>query len=435
MSRLYIRFYLAVLGSLVVFALLAGLAAIVGWMLEEGHYRPFPDRGAEIAERLLPADKSPAELEKELKFWGESTGFAIMLLAPDGHAIAEAGDIPRRFRARRPHHPHDRERPFWRRRGSYGLTLSDGRRLVAFPSDFGRTPPWRRGGLLAALVGIVLAIGIVAYPIVRQLTRRLERLERGVAAFGEGDLSARVDISGRDEIARLAETFNTSADHIEALLLAHKTLLANASHELRSPLSRLRMALERLPQNGEGAARKEIARNIEELDLLVEEILLASRLQAGNADIFKEERVDLAGLLAEECAAYHAELTLSDGSEIIVNGNVRLLRRLFRNLLDNAARYGDDESVDVTAGVTEGKAWAKVCDRGPGIPEDEREKIFEPFYRMTQASESKGGVGLGLALVRQIAEKHRGTVRCLAREGGGSCFEVRLPAERNATGA
>jgi signal transduction histidine kinase len=210
--------------------------------------------------------------------------------------------------------------------------------------------------------------------------------------------------------------------------MAHKTLLANASHELRSPLSRLRMALERLPGNGHGTAQAEIARNIGELDILVEEILLASRLQAGSSEIFNEERVDLAGLLAEECAAYDAELNVPDGGEIIVNGDARLLRRLFRNLLDNASRYGGDASIEVTAGVAAGEAWAKVCDRGPGVPEDEREKIFEPFYRMTQASESKGGVGLGLALVRQIAEKHGAGVRCLARDGGGSCFEVRLPA-------
>lgn len=429
MSRLYLRIYLAVFGSLFVFALLAGLAAVAGWILEEEHYNPFPDRGAEIAERILPAGKSPAEIEQELEFWKQRTGFSLILIAPDDRIIAEVGDIPRRFHAHRlraQRHRHT-DRSFWRRRGTYGLTFSDGRRLVAIPPDYGRRP-WEHVSWLAALIGIALAVGIAAYPVVRQLTRRLERLEQGVAEFGDGNLSARVNISGHDEIARLAKTFNTSADRIEALLLAHKTLLANASHELRSPLSRLRMALERLSQNGQGMAQAEIARNIDELDQLVEEILLSSRLQAGNADIFHEERVDLAGLLAEECAAFGAELNVPDGSEIVVNGDVRLLRRLFRNLLDNAARYGGEASVEVTAGVEDGEAWARVCDRGPGIPEDEREKIFEPFYRMKQAPESKGGVGLGLALVRQIAEKHKGDVRCLAREGGGSCFEVRLPA-------
>lgn len=424
MSRLYLRIYLAVFGSLIVFALLVGMAAIAGWLFEDEHYRPFPDRGAEIADRLLAADRSPAELEEELEFWGERTGLALVLIAPDGRMLAKVGDIPRRFNA---DHIHDRRHPFWRRPDIHRYTLNDGRKLIAIPPDPGRRP-LRYGGWLAALIGIALAVGIAAYPVVRQLTRRLERLEQGVAEFGAGDLSTRVDIPGRDEIARLGKTFNASADRIETLLTAHKTLLANASHELRSPLSRLRMALESLSDREVGAARTEIARNIEELDALVGEILLASRLQANQSETLVFEPVDLAGLLAEECANYDAELSVTHAANIIVNGDTRLLRRIFRNLLENAKRYAGGEPVDVTVGIDGEFAWTTVCDRGPGIPEDEREKIFEPFYRMKSASESSGGTGLGLALVQQITERHGGQVSCFPREGGGSCFRIRLPA-------
>lgn len=217
-------------------------------------------------------------------------------------------------------------------------------------------------------------------------------------------------------------------------MTANKTLLANASHELRSPLSRLRMALERLPASGANpAVSGEIARNIEELDALIGEILLASRIQADNAGTFIEEPVDLAGVLAEECAAFGIEADVPGGMDIFVRGDARLLRRLFRNLLENAARYGGGELAEVTAGLDGATAWVTVCDRGPGIPGDEREKIFEPFYRLKNAPESAGGAGLGLALVRQIAERHGGTVRCLAREGGGSCFEIRLPSGHSAS--
>lgn len=426
MSRLYLRIYLAVLGSLFVFAVLAGLAAVAGWLLEDERDHPFPERGAEIAERLLPAGKPPAMLQEELQFWHERTGFSVMLIGPDGRTIAKAGRFPRRFHI---DGPRERLRTFWRgQHGVYGMQLNDGRKLVALPPFNGR-PPRRYIGLLAALIGIGLAVGFATYPLVRQLTRRLERLEKGVAKFGAGDLAARVDIPGRDEIARLGKTFNASADRIEALLMAHKTLLANASHELRSPLSRLRMALERLPEGEEEVARTEIARNIEELDALVGEILLASRLQANQCENLVCEPVDLAGLLAEECANYGAELSVPDGTDIVVNGDARLLHRLFRNLLENAKRYGGDGPADVTAGIDGEFAWATICDRGPGIPEGEREKIFEPFYRMKNVSESSGGMGLGLALVRQIAERHGGQVHCLPRDGGGSCFEVRLPAQ------
>lgn len=427
MSRLYIRIYLAVLGSLLVFAVLAGLAAVAGRLFDDDRFRrPFPERGAEIAERLLPLTASRARLSDELEFWQERTGFALMLIAPDGAAIAEAGQFPPGFRSR----IRDRDgRGFWRGgRGIFGLNLSDGRRLVAVAPENGRRGP-RSVLWLAGFLGIGLAVGIAFYPLVRHLTRRLERLEQGVAAFGAGNLSARVDIPGKDEIARLGQTFNASADRIEALLIAHKTLLANASHELRSPLSRLRMALERLP-GSDGPAGVEIAKNTRELDELVGEILLSSRLQAGNADAGAREPIDLAGLLAEECAQLGAGLAVPGGLPVHVTGDMRLLRRVFRNLLENAARYGGGAPVEATIRLDSTEAEILICDRGPGVPEEERGKIFEPFYRMKNASEMSGGVGLGLSLVKQIVEKHGGHVRILPREGGGSCFEVRLPTAR-----
>ncbi len=250
-------------------------------------------------------------------------------------------------------------------------------------------------------------------------------MESGVAKFGEGDLEARVPVKGKDEIAKLAATFNASADRIQSLMNAHKLLLAHTSHELRSPLSRLRMAIERLRGNpSDNAAQSEAARNIGELDALVEEILLASRLQAAEIRPNKEP-VDIAGLLAEECAAYGAEAAVVDCSEVpVVEGDRRLLKRLFRNLLHNAALHGGPDAPEVTISSDKNEVHVSVCDRGQGVFQGDREKIFEPFY---QGSASEGGAGLGLTLVRQIAERHGGSVRCLPREGGGARFEVLLP--------
>ena len=140
-----------------------------------------------------------------------------------------------------------------------------------------------------------------------------------------------------------------------------------------------------------------------------------------------KEPIDLAGLLAEECAAYGAEVTLADhaAGTPMVEGDPRLLKRLFRNLLQNAAVHGGAEAPEVKISSCKNEVRVSVCDRGPGVSEGDREKIFEPFYR---GRASAGGAGLGLALVRQIAERHGGGVRCLPREdGGGACFEVRLP--------
>ena len=318
-------------------------------------------------------------------------------------------------------------------------------------------------GWMLALVGLAVALG--SYPIIRRLTVRLEALQSGVERWGAGDLSTRVNADGKDEVAFLGQRFNQAAQRIETLMNSHKSLLANASHELRSPLARIRMSLElmtptlvatrasgdTLPlSHGEGAnfprggpsensqllvntlgSIEEIKRSITELDQLIDEILLASRLDARQADAEPFESLDLTGLAAEECARANAELGMSaTGQSLLVQGSPRLLRRLMRNLLENAKRYGQG---DVTLELTQKQvglqsfAVIAVHDRGPGVPPNQRERIFEPFYRLPGASERDGGVGLGLALVKSISERHGGTVRCEARPGGGATFIVELP--------
>lgn len=290
--------------------------------------------------------------------------------------------------------------------------------------------PWIRGstGLMWMLGIVALAVAIGTYPIIRRLTQRLENLRRGVERWGEGDLSTRVPVSGTDEVAFLAQRFNKAAERIETLVKSHKSLLANASHELRSPLTRIRMGLELMGAQASPTFKNEISRNIAELDQLIDEILLASRLDAREADVGTVEPVDLTGLAAEECARLGAELQAADdGSQtVVVQGVAKLLRRVVRNLLENARRYSNGE---ITVKVLrEGdRAIVQVCDRGPGVPEAQRERIFEPFYRLPGASEHEGGVGLGLALVRSIVQRHSGAVYCEDRPGGGAMFVVNLP--------
>jgi signal transduction histidine kinase len=180
------------------------------------------------------------------------------------------------------------------------------------------------------------------------------------------------------------------------------------------------------------AAHAEIARNITELDELVEEILLASRLDAAEADLGTVEELDLVGLVAEEAARVDAELSVAPGlGEIRVHGVARLLRRAVRNLLENAQRHGQrggrDGAVQVQLLREGATALLHVDDQGPGVPLDQRERIFEPFYRLPGASEREGGVGLGLALVRSIAQRHGGSVRCGTHAGTGARFSLRLP--------
>ena len=334
----------------------------------------------------------------------------------------------------------------------FAVVTKDGQTLNLLLPRPKRPPgaPWMRPpfgfgfGWMLVLVGLAVALG--AYPVMRRLTLRLEALQRGVERWGAGDLSARMNVEGSDEVAFLAGRFNHAAERIETLMESHKSLLANASHELRSPLARIRMGLELMSPGSASPQRLEISRSITELDQLIDEILLASRLDTRQADAEPFETLDLTGLAAEECSRVNAELKAelqpapgaqkgikglaSTEHSLTVQGSARLLRRLIRNLLENARRYSSgDISLELAQTRVGGQPLAviKVNDRGPGVPAAQRERIFEPFYRLPGASEREGGVGLGLALVKSISLRHGGSVRCEARSGGGASFVVELP--------
>ena len=406
--RLYFRIWLAVVLAVAVLTLLVGWAwrlsaepplrdAVVrdvsGQIVGRGHSLRAPRAGGRGTQTAGPDDDSDDRPDRFIvpgrhpnpAIWGP--GPAVVLQMNDGQVMYV-------------HMPRPANRSFWNR------------------------PPF---GFFWTLALVALGVALATYPIVRKLTRSLERLHESVERWGAGDLSARAPVVGNDETAFLARHFNHAAERIEALVAAHKSLLANASHELRSPLARIRMGLELM---GMGAApspavKDEVARNVAELDQLIDEILLASRLDAKEADVGTVEAVDLLGLAAEECARSGAELDEAHG-ELLVQGVARLLRRMLRNLLENARRYGRGE-VDLNLRREADRALITVSDRGPGVPAAERERIFEPFYRASGASERDGGVGLGLALVKSIAERHGGSVRCEDRPGGGASFVVELP--------
>ena len=453
--KLYVRIWLAVAGSVLL------LSLVLAWAWHQAErererdrdrLRPLPrevvvrnDAGERIGTAVALLRRGP----------GRGTEFAVTL---DDGEVLSLELAPLRPRA-------DGERggpPRWRL-------------LAWFRPPYGFI--W-----LVTLAGLAVMVGV--FPIARRLTQRLEALQRGVQRWGEGRLGERVPVAGADEVADLARHFNAAAGRIEelmqnqaALLQSQKSLLANASHELRSPLARIRMAVELMPPRSaaapaalppEGAlaalgrpgggsqmpprsaaapgaaalgsegrdaqaeARAEIQRNITELDQLIDEILLASRLEAPQSELGTMEVLDLVGLVAEEAARVDAELTLDPGlPQVQVRGVSKLLRRAVRNLLENAARHGrragQPLAVGVALSVQGGQAVLQVDDRGPGVPVDLRERIFEPFYRLPGASEREGGVGLGLALVRSIAQRHGGSVVCGEHPGGGARFSLRLP--------
>jgi len=411
-ARLYWRIWLAILATVALFAMLSSAA----WHLFGGE-RPRPPNVsgfAEIASTLLPPADAPLAVQQgALDHWHERLGADLALYAMDGSLIARTGDaLDPPIRPPAPPGPYaGPPRP-----PIIVVKLGDGRELLIRRP--GRPPP---PGPFLMFALIALAIGVGAYPVVRRLTRRLERLQHGVTQWGAGNLGARVSVEGRDEVAQLAASFNESAARIEQLVGAHRTLLANASHELRSPLARIRLGIELMAAAPTKQRQDELARDIAELDHLIDEILLASRLDAGAAPAF--EPVDLTAVVAQECAYLDVPL---QAETISVDGNARLLHRLVRNLLENARRHGGGD-VDAELRGTPAAVELDVRDRGPGVSAAERERVFEPFYRALGATEASGGVGLGLSLVRQIARQHGGDVQCLPRDGGGSIFRLTLP--------
>ncbi len=405
--RLYLQIYLTIIASLVLVVVLAAV-------LWSASHRGRPDRdGLEMIARLaslsLPVAAAPAaQQQAAVSRMGTELTISVSLFGLDRALIARHGAQLEPPDARL-------NESSWRRRNhppTWYLRLPDGRWLAAGQRDGG----WRGRSVLDVMVllgSIALGIGLGAYPFVRRLTRRLERLQRGVEEIATGDLSARVEIGGRDEVAALADSFNAAAAKIQALLDAHRMLLANASHELRTPLSRIRLGVEMLKQGGDPAREAALQADILELDELIDEILMMSRLDAGT-DIDLMAEVDLTALAAEECARY-PECTLN-GTAPVIAGDARMLRRMIRNLLANAGTHGKPPIlVDLSAQAD--RVTIEVSDHGPGIPPEAHESVFEAFYRLP-GRQNVRGFGLGLALVRQIAARHGGTA-VIARNGTG----------------
>jgi len=411
--RLSYQIYLTIIAALLIVVVVAGA---LWWRANEtGPARQALEMAGEVAAIALPPAKAPiAETAAAVERISQRLGIDLALFDEDRMPIAAAGKpLPP------PRWNRDESGFMWVPGGpTWAIALPDGRWLVA------RTPrpPRHRGfGLFVFLGAIAMIVAVSAWPVVRGLTRRLERLQEGVEKLGQGDLAARVEVRGRDEVARLARSFNRSAERIEELVGAHRMLLANASHELRTPLSRIRLGIELLKKGPDAAREAALAEDFAELNHLIDEILLSSRLDAV-AGLEVRESIDLLALAAEEAARYDG--CNVSGAPVTVSGDARLLRRLVRNLLDNASRHGAPP-IDIEVARRGREAVLAISDAGPGIAAGERERAFEPFRRGDGMRQQAGGAGLGLALVRQIARRHGGDAAVAAT---GASIVVTLPA-------
>ena len=291
---------------------------------------------------------------------------------------------------------------------------------------------------VAGLVGAGLAIAFARW-LARGMTRPLREMAAAARRLETGDYAQRVRTDSRDEVGQLAQAFNAMAAELGAIESLRRDLVANVSHELKTPISALRAHLENLldgVERPDPATLEVMLAQSERLGRLVEQLLDLSRLESGTAELVREP-VDVAALV-ERVRSEVAVARGGRGASVVVEvaaGIPRVeadrerLHQVLYNLLDNAVRYTpQDGQVTVRARSEGPNLRIEVEDTGPGIPEDQRSLVFERFYRLDPSrSREDGGTGIGLAIARSIVDAHAGRIWVDAAPGGGSRFVVELP--------
>jgi two-component system, OmpR family, osmolarity sensor histidine kinase EnvZ len=284
------------------------------------------------------------------------------------------------------------------------------------------------------LAGATLTFG-TALVYVRRITRPLARLSEAAGRVGQGEFPPPLPESGPEEIAGLTRTFNAMTQQVKELLAARTTLLAGISHDLRTPLARLRLALELLSARSDPQLLEGMQRDLESMNTLIGEFLdIARGLEAeDNAPVALRSMLDE---LADDLRRAGRSSVRVAGTECRVVARPVALRRVLANLLDNAHRYGGGGPIDITLRCGTGACSVHILDQGPGIPAAERERVFRPFYRIEQSRNTDtGGSGLGLAVARQLAEVNGWELQLRPGTSGGTEAVLRLPGGHATTSA
>jgi len=308
-------------------------------------------------------------------------------------------------------------------------------------------PSWPMNMLNATDVRIVvfafalLTSGFVCWWLARYVSKPVERLQSSARSLAAGNLEARVgqEFSRRkDELGVLARDFDAMADHVRNLLASKEDLLRGMSHELRSPLARLRVALGLARRPGEDLLRQldRIELEAERLDTLIGQMLQLSQLRAAEP-VLTREPLDIGTLLSEvledallEASATNKRVEWGSSSGVLVDGDQRLLRSAIENVVRNAIRFtATGTAVTVKQSLDHGRATISIKDQGPGVPVAELDRIFEPFYRVAASRDrDSGGTGLGLAIAWRIIALHGGRVIARNAPTGGLIVRIELPA-------
>ena len=311
--------------------------------------------------------------------------------------------------------------------------------LVMGPVPMFNWMPFQLAAGITLLSMFILCLGV--YGLIVPMQRKLRQVNDALDKMQKGDRSVRVPVEGRDEMANLASSYNSMSDHIQRLIEAQRELMRAVSHELRTPVARIRFGMEMLAEEDDYDYRQQqvemIDKDIEALNTLIDEIMTYAKLEQGMPSLDFEEIVLFEVLdqvvVETEMLKTNKNIELhAPPMNLVVDAERRYLHRVVQNLVGNAVRYCD-ERILISGGVTaQGMAYVCVEDDGPGIPEDERERIFEAFARLDDSrTRASGGYGLGLSIVSRIAYWFGGTIQVdQSPTLGGARFIMRWPAQR-----
>ena len=423
----------SVFTKLLLVILFTGLAVnvVVGgffWMHRSAAVRPLHKNLLQYANYIINDLGAPPSLERARQIAGQAS-LQIYFEGSD-RSWATADEI------------YDFQKAHWRSWGrspEVRLGRYHGHHYVEINHEAGRfvfgiDKNWEmdpeRGRIVVTLLALLTLIFVGAFLAIRWILKPVRWLDAGVREVSGGNLKHRVPLKRSDELRDLAEAFNDMTDRIRRMLHTKEQLLLDVSHELRSPLTRVKVALEFLP---EGKARDSIADDIAEMEKMINEILETARLHHLYADL-KLQPSDLVARLGEVLPDYQHQLPGVHLAEIpeklVIKIDPGQIKTVFKNIISNAIKFSDTagDPVQVSVKSEPHHAVVQVVDRGIGIPVEELAFIFEPFYRVDKSrSKETGGYGLGLSLCKTIMEAHGGKIEVESQVGVGTTVSLFFP--------
>ena len=423
----------SVFTKLLVVILLTGIAVnlVVGgffWMHRTAALRPLHKNIVQYANYIISDLGTPPSLKRARQV-AEKASLQIYFEGPN-QSWATAAEI------------NDFQKAHWRswsknpeiRVGRYHghhfveIDHDSGRFVFGLDKSFALDP--ERIRLVAILLSLLTLIFVGAFLSIRWILKPVRWLGEGVREVGQGNLKHRVPVKRSDELRDLAEAFNDMTDRIRSMLHTKEQLLLDVSHELRSPLTRVKVALEFLP---EGKARDSIADDVSEMEKMINEILETARRHHLHGDL-KLQPTDLASLLEAILPDFQKHPPGVQVDELpetlVINIDPGQIKTVFNNIIANGIKFSDADSdpVCISAKPQPRQTVVQITDYGIGIPEEELSFVFEPFYRVDKSrSKDTGGYGLGLSLCKTIMEAHNGKIEITSKPGEGTTVSLYFP--------